>query len=138
MGIDSLLNEINYEMDRLTGIVSQIRNSRQQEEFRKQQEQWERENTERENRKMENEERDKQEACEAEMRSNRERIYAIIGGIFAFFSVVEALWSIAVLSDLTGILNLQINNTIIQMTFVFSLIIIGIIVGAIIYVCWLK
>lgn len=138
LGIDSLLNEVNYEMDRLTGIVNQIRNSSQQEEFRKQQEQWERENTERENRKRENEERDKQEACEQEMRSNRERIYAIIGGIFAFFSVVEALWSITVLSDLTGILNLQINNTIVQMTFVFGLIFIGIVIGAIIYVCWLK
>lgn len=154
LGIESLLTEINFEMDRLTNIVDQIRDNKRiemyqkqeieyrermaqqelseqnrEEEFREQQKQW----------KIENDENARNEATrlhEVERKKDREKKYAIIGSIFAFFTVFEALWNVAILSNITEVLNIPISDRLMYFCFVLAIIIISTIVGMIAYFIW--
>lgn len=131
LGIESLLNEINFEMDRLTSIVSQIRDNKRRESYQLQEEGFrtrQEQRTEDENRRR----------IDAEKKSNREKRYAIIGSIFAFFTVFEALWSIAISAEVTKIVTLNVNEKVIYVGFILSLIIIAFVIGTVVYSIWNK
>lgn len=99
LGIDALISEINYEMDRLTSIVNLIRE---------------------------------------EDKGIRGKKYAIIGSIFAFFAVFEAILNIAVLTKIKSVIELNVDSTLIELSFVLSVLLFGLILGMSVYFFWSK
>ncbi len=131
LGMDTLLNEINYEMDRLTGLVNQIRDSQNLSRHLIEEKRYRQ-------LKEDQEAKDRKVALEKELRSKREKKYAIIGSTFAFFSVFKTLWDIALIFEFRRIIGGSMDEKLINLGFVFSTMLLGIIVGFIVYLIWVS